>query len=443
MAINKNKIKYIVLYSLIIGWVLAFIYDNTLIKSVIVTAEDTDILFLGLFVASIIGCLIFTFIKSLRKKLSNRPFLLISIASSCLIYFLPQISLGIQLGLFGLIALSMTIASLNYISQLRHHIELKESFIAAGIVMLIANVMSVTSNLLISSLSRDAAFIFINICLLAPVVVEVKEDSVCSLNTNFKIVNSELIKIFILIYLLKISEGVLYSNVPNYYQASTFAYFYVLPYLLAIAIIILILRSSRFNVMSQLIAFSICFIGIGSMLPMLNNGMLNSVMIHFSYGFLDVIIWGILISFCFVYSNFIIGISLIMASHMMGILTGGLISDVVNPHNTIMIVLVCAFIAVLFLPGLNKFMFSDILNKQLEIDKYNRLVEKIRKKDNYNILTNREKEVLELIILKKKYAEVAQELHITETTVKTHIKHIFSKIGVKNKKELIEVFVEK
>ncbi|MBO7318935.1 MAG: helix-turn-helix transcriptional regulator, partial [Clostridia bacterium] len=53
-------------------------------------------------------------------------------------------------------------------------------------------------------------------------------------------------------------------------------------------------------------------------------------------------------------------------------------------------------------------------------------------------LTSREVEVLRLLLDNFKRKEIAEKLYLSENTVKTHSSHIFTKLGVTNKSELIE-----
>ncbi len=46
------------------------------------------------------------------------------------------------------------------------------------------------------------------------------------------------------------------------------------------------------------------------------------------------------------------------------------------------------------------------------------------------ILTNREKEVFELLILNKTTKDIAKELEISEKTVRNHISNAMQKLGV-------------
>lgn len=50
-----------------------------------------------------------------------------------------------------------------------------------------------------------------------------------------------------------------------------------------------------------------------------------------------------------------------------------------------------------------------------------------------NILTKREKEVFELLIKNKSTKEIAEELFISEKTVRNHISNSIQKLGVKGR----------
>ena len=52
---------------------------------------------------------------------------------------------------------------------------------------------------------------------------------------------------------------------------------------------------------------------------------------------------------------------------------------------------------------------------------------------NKSILTKREKQVFELLILNKTTREIAKELKISEKTVRNHISNAMQKLGVKGR----------
>ena len=53
------------------------------------------------------------------------------------------------------------------------------------------------------------------------------------------------------------------------------------------------------------------------------------------------------------------------------------------------------------------------------------------------LLTRREYEVLQQLAAGRKYSEIATQLYISHPTVKTHIRHIYEKLAVRNKVEAI------
>jgi len=50
-----------------------------------------------------------------------------------------------------------------------------------------------------------------------------------------------------------------------------------------------------------------------------------------------------------------------------------------------------------------------------------------------SILTNREREVFELLLLNKTTKEIAKDLNISEKTVRNHISNAMQKLGVKGR----------
>jgi two-component system, NarL family, response regulator NreC len=57
-------------------------------------------------------------------------------------------------------------------------------------------------------------------------------------------------------------------------------------------------------------------------------------------------------------------------------------------------------------------------------------------------LTDREREVVALIALGHTNAEVADKLHISEKTVETHRAHIFAKLGLETRADLVRFALE-
>jgi len=56
-------------------------------------------------------------------------------------------------------------------------------------------------------------------------------------------------------------------------------------------------------------------------------------------------------------------------------------------------------------------------------------------------LTNRESEVLDLLIQGRRASWIAQKLYISDNTARAHVKHIYQKLGVHTREDLLD-FIE-
>lgn len=57
-------------------------------------------------------------------------------------------------------------------------------------------------------------------------------------------------------------------------------------------------------------------------------------------------------------------------------------------------------------------------------------------------LTARETEIMGLIAQRKSRAEIEQELFLSQNTVKTYVRHLYAKLGVHSKTDVIALFEE-
>ena len=68
-----------------------------------------------------------------------------------------------------------------------------------------------------------------------------------------------------------------------------------------------------------------------------------------------------------------------------------------------------------------------------------RAVIRLRKQDDAPALTPREQEILHLIAAGKSLPEIAKELYLGLTTVKTHVQHLYGKLGVSDRAAAVAI----
>jgi two-component system, NarL family, nitrate/nitrite response regulator NarL len=64
---------------------------------------------------------------------------------------------------------------------------------------------------------------------------------------------------------------------------------------------------------------------------------------------------------------------------------------------------------------------------------------RLRRQDDTPVLTPREQEILHLIASGKSLPEIAKELYLGLTTVKTHVQHLYSKLGVSDRAAAVAI----
>lgn len=143
----------------------------------------------------------------------------------------------------------------------------------------------------------------------------------------------------------------------------------------------------------------------------------------------------------------IFGIGLSM--NILGILIGGIIGNSMaaaeNSYmGTSVIALVAVFTALIILPVLNSELARNLKNHEFLV-KLGGVegTEQNKKVIDFQVerhLTEKETEVVKLLLRGYTYKVIAESLYISENTIKYHIKNIYQKLGINNKMELIKMF---
>ena len=140
-----------------------------------------------------------------------------------------------------------------------------------------------------------------------------------------------------------------------------------------------------------------------------------------------------------------------LSANVLGVLAGGLIgtaaksTQVLTAEITVMgLTVVCITLAML--PVLNRHLVNLLKTHQYliayDIMDQNQQSAILYQAAALEPLTSREQEVLQELLLGKSNREIAAALYITENTVKTHAKNIYSKYDVHSRAELISTILK-
>jgi DNA-binding CsgD family transcriptional regulator/F0F1-type ATP synthase assembly protein I len=139
-----------------------------------------------------------------------------------------------------------------------------------------------------------------------------------------------------------------------------------------------------------------------------------------------------------------------LSANVLGVLLGGLIGNAISSsgqsHNPTLLALGVVCVTLVLLPPLHKWLTALLKNHvflttitEMPAQEQTRLICEFSITEK---LTERESEIASLLIKGKTYRMIAGELCVSENTVKTHVKNIYSKAGVQSRAELMNLLLD-
>lgn len=257
------------------------------------------------------------------------------------------------------------------------------------------------------------------------------------------------------VIVITINSGLMYRVLnPAYAHLEWLtSWYWAIPYIVAL---IIMRNLSRKTNRTYILYVAIAMIGFSFIFFMLLDRsafgylVVNTLMLG-ACGVYDLFWWSILGGMLEFDKNpaKVLGIGL--SANVLGVLLGGLVGNIIASAdaqgiNSSLLALGVVCITLIILPVLHKHLsvllkdhdYLTVLS-EMSTEEQNRVADSF---SGLKQLTEREREITALLLKGKTYRMIAGELHLSENTVKTHIKNIYAKLEIQSRAELISLLME-
>lgn len=462
MNISQNWLTRLI-FGLFIGWMMSFPYEGPLLYAF---AEHW--VFDGVFYNSISVALVATGMlgsalcvrsHSLAKQVMSTSVLL-SFMGAALMMFLPQNLILLVLMTLAFLS-GIFVPAWGYFyfyntPAIERGKAVADVLIIGNLILTVSAVLSTWSPPWIGMLFcvlilAGCLWICSNLGLYTETDCDAVSPVAVALKNNFRLPFTLFLGF---IFFISLTSGIMFQVVYPYFSSFTLlsSLYTNFPYMLALFALRTMPQSINKN-FTLYIGMSI--LGISYMLfAFMPEGITKFFLVMTpmlaAYGIFDYFWWRIMGDLCpYGYTPaFVIGLSL--ATNVFGVFCGGLMSLHVmeqfhlKPSDLSFFALGFAFIIIALLPVLNAQM-GRLLSRHIFFIHYSALpdLEKesvLEEQHTSELLTDRETEIVNLVLSGMTFKSIAETLFISENTVKTHTKNIYKKLGIKSKFELIKRF---
>lgn len=461
---SSQKKLSIISFSFFSAWLLSVPFEGQILYARINNSGvDKELLFILAIFANFLGLFICGFF--VKRQDSAKVTMIISLVvciTGSLIFFLP-FSMLWYLAITAISFFSgLLVASWGF--YYKAYSELKDRFKTAADVIIYSNILMIFLSVLTTITSAFIALGTSIVLLIAALLLTFRLDGrpndkasktirSAEQNSVSSLILKPLLFLYVFILIITINSGLMYRVVnPVFdYLAPLTNYYWAIPYILALVI----LRNlpKRFN-QSYILYIALAMVGLAFIAFMrLDRSFASYLVIDTlmlgAFGIFDLFWWSVLGGFLD-YSKMparIFGVGLSM--NVMGIFLGGIIAKrfigIESDYaTTSVIALIVIFIVLIMLPLLNtqltrvlrNHVFLNHLDSRVESEQQKTFAESELDKQ----LTEKEKEVVQLLLRGYTYKGISEKLHISENTMKFHIKNIYQKLHINNKMELIRMF---
>lgn len=462
MRLLNNRIKSIVAFSCLFAYLLSFVFEGQVLYSIIDTfAAHTYTYILSAIIAHFIG--LFScgfFIKSPRMaKLTMSGGMTV-----CLLFTVPYFFAPSLLWLVGLVisgyAGGCAVAAWGYF--LKAFTPKNERIKSCADVLIFSNVIMIIINVVTINTTPFIGLCLSMLCLVIGAVFTwfIPIDKIATLKgenekkfpTNLR---KSMIILFFFVAIITVNSGLMYQVINPAFKHLTLlvSWYWAVPYIIALAIMRNLPKKAKRSrilyvgmamIMGAFISFMLLGRGASDYL------IVDTLMLG-ACGVFDLFWWSIIGEMLDYTENPVKVFGIGLSANVFGVLIGdvlgvGVTSIALSDAEVAVIALSVVCLTLLILPPMNQQLIM-LLKSHTYLNVYSGMSEQQQSAIVQGVklldpLTVRENEVLQHILSGKSNKEIAMALSITESTVKTHARNIFSKYDVASRAELISTLLK-
>lgn len=461
--IDERQLSIIV-FALFFSWLLAFPFEGQVLYAISdrYNIDVHNMVFVAMTFHFIGLALSGFFLKNIKAaKYFIIGSIIFCILGSAIFFFSPSVLWNISLIIMSFLT-GGSVAAWGY--YFKRYTSPNERIKTAADVLIYSNILMIIINIVTINISYYLGLglsIFMLFSALfftrrLPVEIETSRESNTIELSNAKKPIKPLGFLCLFIAIITINSGLMYQVINPAFQHHEFivSLYFAVPYIVAIFIMRNLPKDTNRSYILYIAIAMIGFCFIAFMIldrSVLSYFVVNTLMLG-ACGIYDLFWWSILGEMLNLDFNppKILGIGL--SANVLGVLIGGIIGNAISManislHNISLLAFGVILVTFMILPILHK-QLLELLKDHAYLSASIQIPEEKSKKaiDNIQInfnLTQRENEIASLLLKGRTYKMIAEELFLSENTVKTHIKNIYSKLNVNSKTEFINLMIEK
>ncbi len=466
IAVNINSLNSrrfsIIAFSFCFAYLLSFLFEGQVLYSLLnLRGTDANRYILAAIITHFIG--LFTCGMIVRSQAAAKKMLLISMGL-CLFATVPFFFIHSALWMGGLLVSGYfsgcTVASWGYF--LWAYTPKNERIKSCADVLIYSNLLMIAVNMVAMNRSPFIGLGVSMLCLVLGMVFtwmlplnKENEQSKPFKNKMRESIKNPLLLLCLFVFIITINSGLMYQVINPAFEHLTglTSWYWAVPYIVALAIMRnLPMKAKRSRILYIGMAMIMgAFISFMLLKRSTCDYLIVDTLMLGACGIFDLFWWSILGEMLDYGDNpaQIFGIGL--SANVFGVLCGGVLGMVVTSMGLLgsevaVIALTVVCVTLVMLPPLNQRLVL-LLKSHAYLTAYDNMsrsqqTDIVRQIKTLDPLTVREQEVLQLILSGKSNREIAGTLFISENTVKTHVRNVFSKYDVSSRVELISTLLK-